>query len=490
MFLRIGTIDTAIVVVYIAAMVALGLWIGRGQRGMSDYVVGGRDVPWWAVLVSIVATETSSATFLSVPGIAYAGDLTFLQLPFGYVIGRYMVAWVLLPHYFQGELFTAYEVLGKRFGGATRQAASLVFLATRSLADGLRLYLTAIPIYLISGFDMTWSVVLIGVVTIVYTFIGGIKAVVWTDFVQFIVYVTGGVLACALLIGDIPGGMATVIDFARDHAKLRVINPAFDLTQAFTLWAGVIGGAFVSFASHGADQLMVQRYLCARSEREARRALVCSGWVVLVQFVLFLSLGVALAAYYGQNPPDRPFSKSDEVFPTYIVDHLPIGMVGLTLAAVLSAAMSTLSSSLNASATTFVNDFYLRAVVGDSPPGRAPQQSGSVLATRLLTIVFGLIQIAVGVYGPHLAGTVVERVLDIAAFSTGIILGLFALGVLTERVTQRAALVALLGGLAIVSILKGTTSIAWPWYAVIGSVNTFLIGIAVSHMLPNSRNHS
>ena len=496
MNLAISEIDAAIIAAYMLGVVLFGIWMGRGQRNVAGYLVGGRSLPWWAVLFSIVATETSTVTFLSIPGLAFnpdGGSLVFLQLTFGYVLGRFVVVFLFLPHYFRGELFTAYEVLDRRFGGATKQTASLLFLVTRNLADGLRLYLTAIVLQYVLGVDLWLCITVIGATTILYTFLGGMKSVVWNDCVQFVIYVAGGLVAMAIILaylgggwtspGDflanLPGGWTRLAAFAHEHDKFRLIDLTFDLSKPYTLWSGVLGGIFVALASHGTDQLMVQRYLSARNSREASWALGLSGFVVCAQFALFLLIGVGLACFYHTSPPETAFPSLDRVFPTFIVDHLPVGVVGVIVAAVFAAAMSTLSSSLNSSAAAAVNDFYL------SGRKEKPSERHLLRVSRLLTVVFGLIQIGVGIAGPLLKTTVVESVMAIAGFTTGVVLGVFFLAVLTKRASQRGVLLGLVGGLAIMTeivviipLLTDEAILAWPWYAIVGSAITFAIGLA------------
>jgi SSS family transporter len=483
MSLSIHPVDLAIVIAYLAGTVLFGLWIGRGQRGISDYLLGNRDLPTWLVLLSIVATETSTATFLSVPGLSYNGNMTFLQLSFGYILGRYAVVRLLLPLYFHGQLFTAYQVLSERFGGATKQAASLLFIVTRSLADGLRLFLAGLVLKVMLfpqagadvGFDrhLTTAVVIMGLATIVYTFFGGMKAVVWTDAIQFFIYIAGALVAFVIILQNLPSGWQSLVDYGRSHGKFTVINTAWDLTQDYTLWAGVLGGAFFSLGSHGADQLMVQRYLSARSQQAAGRALWLSGWVGLAQFTLFLLLGIGLACFYQ----GREFARGDEVFATFIVEQLPVGLVGVTLAAVFAAAMSTLSGSLNSLAAAAVNDFYVPIARPADDPRR------TLWITRCFTALFGLVQMGVGIGGQFLAKDVVGSVLAIAGFTTGIVLGVFLLGVFVPRADQRAALVALTGGLAGMSWIKFQTPLAWPWFVLVGSLGTLALGLLASRVL-------
>jgi SSS family transporter len=477
----ISLLDLVVLAVYLAGVVAFGLWIGREQKGAADYMIGDRNIAWWGLLFSIVATETSTVTFLSIPGFSWGRDFTFLQLPFGYVIGRFVVVAVLLPHYFSGEYFTAYEVLRKRFGGAVGQAASLLFIVTRSLADGLRLFLTAIVVQEMAGLSLPVSVALVGVTTIVYTFVGGIKAVVWTDVIQFVIYVVGAVVALGLLLARLPGGWGELVATATAADKFRVVDLSIALDNPYTLWAGLIGGMFLTIGSHGADQMMVQRYLCARSQREAARAVWMSGLVVLVQFALFLLIGVGLYAFYQAFPPTVAFDRPDRVFVRFILEELPTGMVGLVIGAVFAAAMSTLSGSLNSSATAAVADFY-------RPIFRPDASSAELLrVTRLLTLGFGLVQILVALGGPLVSRTVVESVLTIAGFTTGIILGVFFLGIFAPRVEQRAALAGLALGLATIGAVAFGTRLAWPWYTLVGSLATFGFGLLASYVLPARR---
>ena len=433
-------VDFLVLAGYLAGVVAFGLWVGREQKGAADYMIGSRDIAWWGLLFSIVATETSTVTFLSIPGFAWSRNLTWIQLPLGYVIGRFLVVALLLPHYFRGEYWSAYQVLRERFGGPVGQAASLLFIVTRSLADGLRLFLTALVVQEMSGLPLPVCVALVGLTTVVYTFAGGMKAVVWTDVAQFVIYNAGALVAFLLLLARLPGGWQGLLASAGPAGKLQWLDLSTALDNPYTLWAGLIGGMFLTIGSHGADQMMVQRYLCARSQREAGRAIWLSGVVVLVQFALFLLIGLGLFAFYQAFPPATPFDRPDRVFVHFIVEQLPRGMVGLVIGAIFAAAMSTLSGSLNSSATAAVTDFY-------RPLVRPEASSRHLLrATRVLTLFFGLVQIVVALGGPLLSRTVVESVLTIAGFTTGIILGVFFLGIFTRRVGRRAAFAGLLAG--------------------------------------------
>lgn len=487
MTINIGTTDALIVVAYMMAVVLFGIWIGRKGKTSTDYFLGGRTLPWGAVLLSIVATETSTVTFLSIPGIAAAagGDMTFLQITIGYIVGRIVVIFVLLPLYFKGEPLTAYEVLESRFGKMSRRTVAGLFLATRNVSDSLRLFLTAMVLQIVLGLDLAISVVLIGTVTIVYTFIGGAKSVIWNDCIQFFVYMLGALAAAAIIIDLTPGGLDGVLQFAVSEDKLRVFD--FDTSvfkSSMTFWAGLAGGAFLTAATHGTDQLMVQRYLSARSQAEASLALGLSGFIVLIQFGVFLLIGIGLANFFGLagNETDMSVLKNDQLLAYFVVNYMPVGVLGLTLAAVFAAAMSTLSSSLNSSAAAFVNDLYwpLRKVEAD--------EHTKLRAGRAATVGFGLLQMGLAIlFG--LVGTdesTVSNVLKISGFAIGPVLGLYFLAVLAPRVAQRAALSGFVAGVAVLSYVATATGVYWAWYAAIGALTTMASGWGLQYVTPDT----
>ncbi|HJU66081.1 MAG TPA: sodium:solute symporter, partial [Gemmatimonadaceae bacterium] len=358
-------LDAIVLIVYLVGTTALGIWLGRHQKDSRDYFVAGSAIPSWAVLFSVVATETSALTFISIPGVAYLGDLSFLQVAAGYLLGRMVIAFTLLPRYYQGELVTAYALLEKRFGRATRRMASITFMATRAFGDSVRVFATAIPIALILGPFLgpsvsarevtVASILLLGGFTIVYTYHGGMRAVVWTDVVQTVVYLLGGFAALWLIGRGVEGGWSTIFDTARAQGKLRLIDPYTGIDRPHTLLAGLLGGAFLSMASHGADQLIVQRLLASTSLRDARKALIGSGVAVILQFLLFLIIGIGLYSFYQAQTFGRP----DEIFPKFIVEVMPPGLTGLVVAAILAAAMSTVSGSLNSLSAATTHDIYL-----------------------------------------------------------------------------------------------------------------------------------
>ncbi|HJT77087.1 MAG TPA: sodium:solute symporter [Gemmataceae bacterium] len=473
--------DVAIVVLYVLGTIGLGAWFSRRQGNLRTYFVGDRNVSWWLVLVSIVATETSTVTFLSVPGLGFRRNFLFLQLTFGFVVGRILIAGFLLPQYLKGELLSAYQLLQQRFDRSVQRTASGLFLLTRVVADGLRLYLAALLLQQFTGWNGEASVLAIGAATILYTLLGGVQAVIWTDLIQFVIYIFGALLAGGYILHLIPGGWAGFLAAGEQAHKFTLLDFSADPTRWDTFWAGLVGGAFLTMASHGADQMMVQRYFCSRSLGQARTALVLSGFVVFLQFLLFLALGVGLFVLHQQHTLPLPAgTKDDEVFGVFIVHFLPHGVIGLVIAAVLAASMSTLSSSLNSSAGASVSDFYrpLR-------PERGERHY--LVVSRWLTLLWGLTRIGVALAAFRLPSDegVITQVLTVAGFTTGMILGLFLLGSLRRPVPSWAALAGLVAGFVVVFVvwlppLWQGDGLAWPWYAPLGTVTTVMVALALN----------
>lgn len=488
-------IDLAIVIAYVVGTTVLGAWFSRRQTTVTTYFVGDRNVSWWLVLISIVATETSTVTFLSVPGVAYEpgnpakdivpGNFTFLQLAMGYIIGRWIVAAWLLPQYMRGELFSAYQVLKSRFNPAVQRTASGVFLVTRTLVDGLRLCLTALLLQQFTGWNIYVSILVLGTVTILYTYLGGMEAVIWTDLVQFIIYLAGAILAFILLIKMLPHGWTQLIDMTSQAGKLQVFDFDFAPNKVRTLWAGLIGGAFVSMASHGADQNMVQRYLCARSLGQAQLALVLSGILILVQFTLFLFIGMALWAVVTSGSfTIPPGTANDGVFGLFIVNRLPVGVIGIVTAAVLASAMASFSSSLNSAANAIITDFYRPL-----QPNRS--EAFYLRLSKAMTALVGVSKVGIALACVPLMGyrSVVDQVLALAAVTTGLVLGLFLLGSLPRVVNSRAALFGMSVGFVMtgtlwIAWLSGRGIVAWPWFAPIGTLTTAAVALVIDRFGP------
>lgn len=469
------SLDIVVLILYVVGVTALGTWLGGRQRGASDYFLAGRDVPWWAICFSIVATETSALTFISIPATSYQTDFWFLQLAAGYLIGRVVIAWVLLPRYFSGELVTAYQLLERRFGMAARRFSSIIFMVTRAFADSVRVFAASIPITLITGLPYWQSIVMAGVVTVIYTYIGGLRAVIWIDVVQMGLYMFGGAAALYVLAQLVPGGWQAIMATAADAGKLQVVHLEGGLASGQWLLTGLIGGAFLSMASHGVDHLIVQRLLAAPSLPDSRRALVGSGLLVIVQFALFLTIGLGLYAYYR----GQAFAVPDEIFPRFIVEGLPPGLSGLIVAGILAAMMSTVSSSLNSLASATTHDIY-------APLAGRRDEQGLMNAGRVFTIVWAVILIG-GALAFQLVqpGTpIVVIALQIASFTYGGLLGGFLLAVISDRPDQRDALT----GIATAIIVMGGLWAAQQfgvmerrvdglWFALIGSSLTVAVGM-------------
>ncbi len=410
MSIPLGIFDIVVLVVAVVASIAIGLRFRGKNDSIESYLLGDRNLPWWAILGSIVATETSTATVLSVPGDGYGPvGFRFLQIALGFILGRVLVVVFLLPKYFEGKLISAYEILGIRFGGATKRAASALFLVTRNLGDGLRLFLAAMVLEKLVGWPLAWSAVAMGGITILYTYFGGMRSVVWNDCVQLLIYMIGAVVAVFVIVSYLPEGWTGFYEYAVANQKFVVIDPRFSFSDPNTLWVGLIGGATLSLGSHGTDQMMVQRYLSARSQRDASAAILWSGVVVFAQFALFLLIGMLLACYYSHQA-ELPNVKPDEIFAHFMVYTFPknTGLIGLMLAAILAAAMSTLSSSLSASASAVVSDMWLPSC------STLPSEAKQIWVTRLLTLGFGVIQVLIGIWASTFDNSVIKNALTIA----------------------------------------------------------------------------
>lgn len=495
-------LDLFVLVAYLAGTTWLGIHLGRDQRDAKDYFIAGQKIPWWAILFSVVATETSALTFISIPGVAYLGNLGFLQVATGYLLGRIVVAYTLLPRYYQGELVTAYALLERRFGLNTRRFASVTFMVTRGFGDSVRIFATAIPIAIIigpalpAGYTRPVSILVLGVLTLIYTYHGGMRAVVWTDVVQTVVYLLGGIAAVYLIGQGVDGGWGAIISRAGAADKLRGIDLYTGFDRPHTIFAGLIGGAFLSMASHGADQLIVQRLLTASSLTDARKALIGSGIAVIAQFALFLMIGIGLWAFFE----NRAFTAPDAIFPTFIVENMPPGMTGLVIAAILAASMSTLSGSINSLGAATTHDIYLPLTK------RSADHPSTLRVGKLFSLLWGIALLTGSLLYREQGTPVVIVALSIASFTYGALLGGFFLGILWRRAIQRDAILGMATGILVMTFvvfakqlgpllpgiggtLKSLSTIAWPWYVLIGTTVTMLTGIlsSLTHADPPPR---
>jgi solute:Na+ symporter, SSS family len=470
----LNKIDFAIIALYLAGITLFGLRFRKKQRSLRDYFLAGRHIPWWAIALSIVAAETSTLTIISIPGLAYDTNLTFLQVVMGYVVGRIVISVLLLPHYFRGDLYTAYELIERRFGKGLRSLTAGLFLLTRGAAEGVRVYAVSIVVSIALGTGEVASIAIITALTVIYTFEGGLAAVIWTDVVQTAIYVGGTLVGLVTILNLVPGGWPAIHAAAAAAGKLEVFNFTPSVWIPYTFWAGVIGGGFFTVASHGTDQLIVQRLLAARGQKQSATALVSSGVAVLFQFSLFLTVGIMLWAYY--RVPSATFGRPDRIYPTFIVTRMPHGISGLLIAAILAAAMSNLSAALNSLSSTSIIDFYVRL-------RPLADEKTKMRLSRLATLIWALVLFGLALIALHKVGRVVEVGLQIASVAYGALLGVFLLGVLTRRASQRGAMAGMACGFAAELYLWLATRVPWTWWVMIGSTVTFAVGLAASAIL-------
>ncbi|MBM3787363.1 MAG: sodium/solute symporter [Acidobacteria bacterium] len=474
------TLDLGVILVYLIGITWFGARFRDSKQSLKDYFLGGRNAPWWAIGFSIVSAETSTLTVIGTPAIAFRGDLGFLQVVFGYLLARIVIVTLFLPHYFRGEMYTAYELMQRRFGPNIRKLTAGSFLVLRSLAEGVRVFAISIVISIILGTGEMSSILLIVALTLFYTFEGGMEAVIWTDVIQMVLYVGGAILSLFVILQQIPQGLPHVLDAASAANKLRLFDFRFDLSQEFfsrpySFWAGVLGGCFLTTASHGTEQLMVQRLLSAKSQAESRLALLGSWVVIMFQFSLFLFIGLILYVFYqdtGRPAPEVP----DRIYPQFIWDYLPHGVAGLVIAAILAAAMSNLSAALNSLASTTVMDFI-------KPFSKTPRGDAEYLRiARWATVAWGVVLMTIAFLAREVK-SVLEYGLGIASIVYGALLGTFLLGVLTKRVGERAAMCGMAIGIATNLFLKLATTVAWTWYVLIGTAATFAVALLMSYFI-------
>lgn len=471
MHLNLALSAVAVLALYLIAITAFGSYLGRKRKSVDDYFLAERSVPWWAIAACVVATETSVLTFTSVPGFAYTSDWSFLQLVLGYVVGRCLVSVVLVPAYFRGKVFTSYELLSQRFGPSVRSVAAGVFLVYRTLADGIRLHAAALVVAIAIGVPEAPCILVLAAAMILYTEEGGVKATIWTDVVQMFVYVAGALVVLAAVVRLLPaGGAAEVFARALQAGKLRVLVPSFDLSTTYTLASGLIGGVFLTLATHGTDHYLVQRLLVAKSSRQASTGLVLSGLVVSVQFVLFLGIGTLLWGYYQ----GRVFARGDEVLPSFIAESLPGPWMGFILAAVVAAA---LSPSLNSLASTTLKDFYLPYLDPDVSEAKQIQLG------RGFTVFWGVLQTVVALFAQK-ASSALEAGLAALSFASGPTVGAFLLALVHRRASSASALAGMVVGIFAPFVVGRITPLAWTWNVAVGATLTFAVGSLVAYWKP------
>lgn len=483
-----SAIDYIVLLLYLVGITIFGMRFRRTQRTIKDYFIGSKNTSWIVISLSIVATETSTLTLIGVPALAFSaqsrpemgGSLTYLQVVFGYIVARFLISLLFIPAYFKGELLTAYELLKQRFGPQTKNFAASLFLVMRALAEGVRVFAASLVLSAVLSASLPglshlwlWSIFIVGLLTLIYTFEGGIAAVIWTDLIQLVIYIAGSLLAAYMLLHLIPGGWDTIASEAAPVGKFQVISFAWDFKLPFTFWAGLLGGTCLTMASHGTDQLLVQRLLTCRNQRDSQKAIILSGFVVFFQFALFLLIGVMLFVYYKYFPLETALASNDEIFPFFIVHRLPHGISGLVIAAIFAAAMSNLSGSLNSLASTTVIDFY-------KPLAGAGKSDESLLKlSRWFTALWGIVLIVIAVLASGW-GSVFTAGLTIASLVYGPMLGAFLLGVMTRRANQTGVMAGMSVSLVFMLLVKIYTLIAWTWYVLMGTTVCLAVGYTVS----------
>lgn len=466
--MSLSAVDYLVIGGYLLAITAFGSWFARFQKTTRDYFLTDRSVPWWAICFTIVATETSTLSFIGVPAQAYAGNMTFLQLALGYIIGRVLISLLFIPAYFRGDLFTSYELLQRRFGTRVKTLSAVIFLVTRSLADGIRLFSTALVIAIVTQVPVTWVVILLGAVMIVYTMRGGVSAVIWTDVVQMFVYIAGAGAVAIALLNRIDGGWAEVVRVGAATGRFTIIDTSLDFTKAYTLWAGLLGGVALTLSTHGTDQYLVQRLLSGKSQKDASTGLVLSGFIVFAQFVLFLLIGVMLFTFYQQVPLTQALERNDQILPIFVVNELQNGLAGFIVAAIVAAA---LSPSLNAMAATTISDFYLPYVNPNA------DQATQMRVSKQVTVMWGVVQLLVAIGAQFMNGSVLNAGLTVLSLASGSVLGAFLVATLSTSVKERDIFAGMIAGIIVMTGVWWLTPIAFTWYVLIGAVTT--CGVAI-----------
>ena len=459
-------IDLTIIFIFLAGFSLYGIWQSRFNESSEDYFLGGRNLPWPVAMLSIVATETSVLTFISIPGLAYRGDWFFLQLAIGYILGRILVSLILLPQYFNSGVTSIYEIIGQKFGPDLQKVASGVFLITRILADGVRFLATAVVVQVITGWTLPMAVIMIGVVTLIYTLYGGIRTVVWLDSIQFILYLFGGIASIIIVLNLLDQSLFEAISTLSGEGKLSVFNWRGDLIkEPYYFITAIVGGVLLSFSSHGVDYMMVQRVLGTKNLSAARKAMVGSGIFVFLQFSVFLMAGSLIYLLMGGVEMER-----DREFTSFIVNYLPIGLKGVLLAGVLSAAMSTLSSSINSLASSTVTDW-----LGGGQ---------TIKKSQWVSLIWGVILIAIALLFDESDSAIVIVGLQIASFTYGGLLGLFLLSRMKRSFRSESLIVGLVASFGIVFYLN-QIGIAWTWFIGVAVVVNFTVTHIVNLVFDN-----
>lgn len=511
--------DWLVIAAYLLGIIGLGLWFGKDQHTTRDYFLGSRNVPWWGIGLSIVAAETSALTIIGVPAMAYGDNLAFLQMIIGYVIARILLAIVLVPHYFKGEIYSPYELFAKAFGPAARQTAGGFFLISETLAAGVRVYVASIPVKLMlgdrllglgTGDPILGAILLFVLLSLLYTYVGGVKAVIWTDAVQFGLFLLGGLFALFYIPTLVEGGASAVFHKAAEAGKLHWLNfgpesgvsfTRFLLGPPFNFWMGLIGGTVLVLSSHGAEQLIVQRVLACKSVADGRKALALSAVVIFPLFLIFLLTGAMLWVFYQSHPfqiplpeprPGSGIKANDFIFPIFMITEVPHVLKGFLIVAILSAAMSSVSSALTSLASVSTMDFVKHLLPGRSENFFLRFSKGSTIGWAVALIIVA--------YLSRQVDFVLNAAFSLRGLTSGALVGGLALAIFWRgRALPVIAgmLTSLLAMTAIQTLPKldctrdwwmrvAGTEIFWPWYTLIGAVVTLGTAWLVKKLCGNS----
>jgi solute:Na+ symporter, SSS family len=481
--------DWIVILVYLLGIIALGVYFGKDQRNTRDYFLGSKNIPWWGIGLSIVAAETSALTIIGVPAMAYdakSGNMTFIQMVIGYVIARILLAVVMVPHYFKGEIYSPYQLLENSFGPAARRTASVFFLLMETLAAGVRVYVACIPVQLMLGIGVLESIILFVFLSLIYTYIGGVKAVIWTDAVQFGLFLAGGLFTIFYIPTLIDGGFSAVMAEAAAAGKTHWLNADFSLQPPINIWMGVLGGTFLVMSTHGAEQLIVQRVLACKNVRDGRRALILSAALIFPLFLIFLTVGVMLWVYYQHQPfaipiPEaRPGIKANDfIFPIFMVTAVPHVLKGFLIVAILSAAMSSVSSAMTALASVSTMDIMknlLKGARGDEFFLRFSKRSTVFWAGALILVAFLT----------RKNDSVLNAAFALRGLTAGALLGSLMLTLLWRKASSTPVVIAMFAALAVMTYIFLYTKIFWPWYTLIGTCVALATAYLARAVLPKS----
>jgi len=505
--------DWLVIIAYLGGIVGLGMWFGKDQRNTRDYFLGSRNIPWWGIGLSIVAAETSALTIIGVPAYAFAegGNLMFIQMIIGYVIARIILAIVMVPHYMKGEIYSPYQLLEQHLGVGPRRLAGAFFLFLETLAAGVRVYVACIPIRLMLGeqvcslggvVDPILGAILIFVgLSLLYTYIGGVKAVIWTDAVQFGLFLAGGLFALCFIPSLVDGGWSGALAKAASAGKLTWLNTHFSFSAPVNLWMGVIGGTVMVLSSHGAEQLIVQRVLACKDVASGRKALVLSAVVIFPLFLIFLLVGTMLWVFYQSHPFQIPLPETrpgikanDFIFPIFMMTEVPHILKGFLIVAILSAAMSSISSAITALASVSTMDFVRQIVKG--------RDEEYFLRFSKYSTVFWAGILVFTAWLTREVTFVLNAAFSLRGLTAGALLGSLIIALFWRRLGPRAAMIGMTTSLLTMNLIYWPPNIPalkpwwmatfggevfWPWFTLIGTVITLGVAWLVGAVWPEKK---